>query len=256
MISGVGDDDLGRRALKRLRSSSIDVTFVAVDPQRPTGSVAVSLDAAGHASYRFHEHEAWDHLVWSTELAELASRCEAVCFGTLGQRSSQSRETIQRFVAATDASALRVFDINLREPFFELTIVQQSLELANVVKLNDDELAYLARELPLRAASATDQARELCQRFNLRLVAVTRGKQGALVVGDEVCFEAASQPTEVVDSVGAGDSFTAALVMGMLRGLDLQTTMEVACRIAEFVCRQSGGTPELPAPLVAKLSDI
>lgn len=249
MVSAVGDDQLGREALDRLRGSGIDVRHVAISPSHPTGSVAVTLDAQGHAAYRFHHDEAWDFLSWSDSLAALADRCDAVCFGTLGQRRPESRATIQRFVAATRPSVLRVLDINLRPPHYDDEVIQRSLELANVLKLNDDELRLLADRFGHSGKSQVQQAQAIRQRCGLRLVAVTKGSAGAVLVSEQEVIESPGVAVEVRDTVGAGDSFTAALVVGMLRGIELTTVAASACRIAEYVCTQSGATPALPSSI-------
>ena len=246
MVSAVGDDELGRRAMERLQESGIRLPHVAVNMQHPTGSVDVTVDAEGHPSYQFHENDSWDFLEWSDDLAMLANRCDAVCFGTLGQRSQPSRSTIQRFVSTTKRSALRIADINLRSPFYNDQVIQESLELVNVLKLNDDELRYLTDRLALRQRADADQAKEIRQRYQLELVAVTRGRNGALVVTEDSTFDVPGRPTEVSDTVGAGDSFTAALVAGLLQGKPVGGLVETACRIAEYVCTQPGATPQLP----------
>ncbi len=246
MVSAVGDDELGRRAMKRLQQSGIQLSHVVVNPQHPTGSVDVTVDSEGHPSYEFHNNESWDFLEWSDDLAALAHRCDAVCFGTLGQRSEPSRSTIQRFVSSTKRSALRITDINLRVPFYSDQIIQDSLQLVNVLKLNDDELRYLAKMLGLRTTAEAEQANEIRERYELELVAVTRGRNGAMVVTQDSTFDVAGRSTDVSDTVGAGDSFTAALVAGLLQGRPVGGLVETACRIAEYVCSQPGATPQLP----------
>ena len=134
MASAVGDDELGRGALKELQQRNVDTSVVAIRPE-PTGTVHVSLDDAGHASYRFAENTAWDCIPWKDALQELAARTNAVCFGTLGQRSETSRKSIQLFVQAVPKSALKIFDINLRPPFYDDDVIQQSLRICNVLKL-------------------------------------------------------------------------------------------------------------------------
>ena len=173
MASGVGRDDLGKRALESLHAHGVDTHCVAVI-DRPTGQVHVTLDAAGHASYEFAADTAWDHLAWSDGLQQLAARADAVCFGTLAQRSDRSRRTILRFVRETPAECLRILDVNLRPPFWSEAVVLESVRLANVLKLNDAELPILADMLRL---CGTDDALldQLVKRFSLKLVALTRG---------------------------------------------------------------------------------
>ena len=216
--------------------------------------MTVEVNAQGQPSYRFGLDDAWDHLAWSTELAELARRTQAVCFGTLGQRNPASRETIQHFVAATPAAAWRVCDINLRSPFYDESVIRQSVAAANVLKLNDEELPIVASacDVPGRGVDALAQ---LAIRFNLRAVALTRGAQGAILLRGDDSSDCLGTPVEVRDTVGAGDAFTAALVMGLLRGDDLEAINRRAGAIAAFVCSQSGATPPLPPALQRAFRD-
>jgi fructokinase len=248
VASRVGHDELGRRALAALSAHGVDTRSVGQD-ERPTGQVLVQLDGAGHASYTFAADTAWDNLVWSNELAELARRSDVVCFGTLGQRSAASKDTIQRFVRETPAAALRVFDINLRPPYWTPKVVFDSLELAGVLKLNDAELPIL-RDLLSLHGSDREVLHELCDRFSLGVVALTRGAAGSLLLnGAGECSDLSGSPVNVVDTVGAGDAFTAALVVGLLDGLPLGTIHQWAARVAAFVCTQPGATPRIPDSL-------
>ncbi len=249
IVSGVGDDELGHSALRNLKQSGIETGFVQIDREHPTGTVGVDVDTHGHASYSFNDDEAWDHIAWSDDLQQLASRADVACFGTLAQRSPTSRETLRRFIEATAPTTLRLLDLNLRAPFHDDDVIEHSLRLANVLKINDDELAMLAT----RYADGDDeavQAKQIADRFGLDVVAVTRGSRGGLIVrGDEVS-RVPSMPVDVQDTVGAGDSFTAALAMGLLRNIPLDTINRAACRIAEYVCTQAGATPPLPREVV------
>jgi fructokinase len=243
--SAVGPDDLGRRAIETLHLHGVDTSCVArVD--RPTGQVLVRLDAAGRASYEFAAGAAWDQVAWSDGLQQLATRADAVCFSTLGQRSEISRQTIQRFVRATPAECLRVLDVNLRPPFWNEEIVLQSLQLANVLKLNNMELSLLADMLRWRGADH-ELLQQLVERFSLRLVALTRGAAGAVLLGESgERSDLPGQPTLVVDTVGAGDSFAATLVVGLLDGLPFATINAWGNRVAAFVSSQRGATPHFP----------
>jgi fructokinase len=245
MAGGVGADDLGRRAIEALQLHGVDKSCVAV-VDRPTGQVLVELDAVGQASYEFAADAAWDNVAWSDGLQQLAARADAVSFSTLGQRSEISRQTIQRFVRATPTKCLRVLDINLRPPFWNEEIVMQSLRLANVLKLNDAELSVLAEMLGWSGADH-ELLQQLVDRFSLQLAALTRGAAGALLLresGEQ--SDLPGQPTVVVDTVGTGDSFTAALVIGLLSGLPLATINAWGNRIAAFVSSQPGATPYIP----------
>ena len=244
MVSGVGDDELGAKAIDALRSHGVSTTFVQTKAN-PTGQVFVNLDSQGRASYEFASNTAWDNLSWSEELDSHAKQMDAICFGTLGQRSEESREIIQRFVTSARADCLRVFDINLRPPFFEEASILESLRLANVLKMSDEELPMLQKLCGCNG-SDVDVMNDLARRFELIVVALTRGPDGATLIREGEKSIQSGVPCKLVDTVGAGDAFTAALVLGLLNGQDLDEINKSACEVASFVCSQSGATPVLP----------
>jgi fructokinase len=246
--TSVGNDELGRQAVKELQSHGVNADAVAICETAPTGTVQVAVDVAGKAAFTFAPDVAWDHVQWSEGIARLATICDAVCFGTLGQRSAESRETIQRFVGATPAASLRVFDINLRPPFYSEEAIRESLALASVLKLNDDELPILAAMCGA-AGSQVEVLAQLARQFDLQLVALTRGPRGAILLRGGEVSEAHGVPVAVKDTVGAGDAFTAALVLGLLRNDPLDEINRRACAVAAYVCSQTGATPTLPEAL-------
>jgi fructokinase len=248
MASSVGTDELGARALEELRGHGVDTRCVT-QIDRPTGRVDVTLDASGSASYDFAADTAWDNLTWSHELESLAARADAVCFGTLGQRCAASRKVIRRFLGATRPDCLRVFDINLRPPFWSEEVVLHSLELAGLLKLNDAELPVLAGMLGLHGGER-EQLDQLLGRYPLELIALTRGAKGSLLLSRTgECSELPGNPAKVVDTVGAGDAFTAALVLGRLGQQPLAAINDWANRVAAFVCSQPGATPHFTGSL-------
>jgi fructokinase len=246
LASSVGVDELGDRALDILRQHGVESACVARDAEHPTGRVDVTLDSLGLASYEFADDTAWDHIPKSDALDSLARRCDAVCFGTLAQRSSQSRETIQRFVKTTPFSALRMFDVNLRKQFYDAAVIDQSLRLATALKLNEEELPIVARLCGVNESHPSDAMRALMNMYSLRLVALTRGPNGATLLAgaEESTFPALT--TTVVDTVGAGDAFTAAVVIDFLAGLPLADVNAHANAVASFVCSQPGAVAALP----------
>ena len=248
MAGAVGGDDLGRRALAEFAARGVDVSAVAVLSE-PTGRVDVTVDALGHASYVFAPDCAWDNVPWSDSLEWLAAATTAVCFGTLGCRGAQSQATISRFVAAVPSPALRILDINLRPPFWSSDIVRDSLPLANIVKCNDEELPVVAEILGL-TGSPEAILRQLVDRHDLRLAALTRGAKGSLLItADGSASDLPGTPVDVIDTVGAGDAFTAAVTLGLLAGWPLSKLHAHAERVAAYVCTQRGGTPPIPADL-------
>jgi fructokinase len=257
VITRVGKDDYGREIIRRFHEMGLPETGVQVDETAPTGTAKVALSGDGLAHFTIQENVAWDQIAVTPEALVTASEAHAICFGSLAQRCEPSRNTIQQLVAAAPADALRVFDINLRQQFYSRDVIEQSLQLANVLKLNDDELPTLAAMFNL-TGSAEDHIERLAQTFGLRIVALTRGANGSLLyqrVNDEVRWsDCPSRPVKVVDTVGAGDSFTAAMVLGLLRKMDLDEINTIANEVARYVCSQPGATPALPIEFARRFS--
>jgi fructokinase len=245
LASRVGDDPHGHEILRRLQGRHVATDLVDIDNTLPTGTVSVTLASDGQPHYIIHEHVAWDSIAVTAASRKAATEAQAVCFGTLAQRSPASRTAVKTLVAASPADALRVFDINLRQSFYSRQVIEESLELANVLKLNEAELPVLA-ELFVLSGDARAQLAELARIFQLRAVAFTCGAQGSSLMIHGEWSEHAGTPTVVQDTVGAGDAFTAALVLGMLDGWPVPTIHQRASEVAAFVCCHAGPTPELP----------
>ncbi|MHB8898915.1 MAG: carbohydrate kinase family protein [Thermoguttaceae bacterium] len=254
MVSCVGTDELGDRAIAALADRGVDTSPVARSDRYPTGTVQVRIDAAGQPSYEITSPVAWDYIPWRRELEQLAAGADAVCFGSLAQRNPASRQTIRRFLAATRPDCLRVFDVNLRQEFYSDDILRESLELANVLKLNDEEAPRVAHAC--FGEPMDDPVDRLADRYDLRLVALTLGWQGAVLVSHGQRHRQPAPPTEIADTVGAGDSFTAAMVQGMLAGWPLSRIGAHAAAIAAYVCSQPGATPVLPPELTAPFAQL
>jgi fructokinase len=252
-ISAVGDDPPGHEILDRLRELGLETSFIAIDAQHPTGTVTVSLDN-GQPSYTIHEDVAWDFIPLSPQVIELARQADCVCFGSLAQRSPVSRQTIQSLLAQTRADALRIFDINLRQDYFDRQTLHQSLERADVLKINDIELLDLARVFghKLNRETPARFTRELFQSYGLDLIAVTRGADGSILYTPDGATREhpGYAPPKVADSVGAGDAFAAVLALGLLRGQPLEHINDHANRLASYVSSQSGATPLIPSGLL------
>lgn len=249
VVSSVGRDKLGEEVLKRLEELGIDCSFVVVDPDHPTGTVTVELDGMGKPSYAIHEGAAWDFIPLNRNLLNLATEIHAVCFGSLCQRSETSRKTIARFLGETPPQCIRVFDINLRRPHFNRKTLHTLLKESDVLKLNEEELAEVADLFGMKGSQG-DILSRLTERYNLRLIALTRGACGSRLYAQGEFVDHPGCSTAIVDTVGAGDSFTAAVTMGLLLGRPLDWISEHANRVASFVCSQRGGTPDLPSSLV------
>ena len=246
LISAVGDDLLGQETLMELSQTGVGDCFIQKTKKAGTGRVLVNLDLAGQPTYSIESNSAWDYLEWTDELESLAGLCAAVCFGTLGQRNESSRNSIRRFLQSTRGNALRVLDVNIRPPFCDQTLILDSLNLANVLKLNESELPDVGAMTDIKVRNVEAALSELAEKFQLKLVAYTRGADGALLLQDgAISHFRLDQPVKIQDTVGAGDAFTAAVVFGMLHGWPLDKMNELANRLASFVCTQLGATPPI-----------
>lgn len=256
MVSAVGpeSDPLAGQAIEQLRQRGVDTQALQRNPHE-TGRVIVDVDSQGKPTYTFSQHPAWDFIEWSDAVAEVARNTRAVCFGTLAQRAPTSRATIQRFLTATPVEALKVFDVNLRVDYWSDACIRDSLKAADILKLNDDELPVVARAagLSMQSNSASEELRVLGAlqvQFELQVVALTRGSAGATLLTREVVDHCPAPPTTVKDTVGAGDAYTAAMIIGLQNGWSLPKVNEQAVRVAAYVCSQSGATPDLPSEVV------
>jgi fructokinase len=250
IVSAVGDDPPGREILAQLGSRGLDASGIATMSSAPTGTVTVALDAGGIPHYTIHEGVAWDVIPWTAGLGDIASRADAVCFGTLAQRSPVSRATIGAFLDATRPDCLRVLDLNLRQSYFSRDIVRGLLGCSTVLKLNDDELGTVAGLLSLPGPETRVLA-GLLEAYPLTMIALTKGPTGSRLFGRGVDLGHPGFPVETADTVGAGDAFTAAMVTGMLRHKGWDEIGERANRIAGYVCSRKGAWPELPAELAS-----
>lgn len=248
IVSAVGDDESGREIFRVLDDRNLDRRHISVALSVPTGSVSVSLDAEGVPQYIIHENAAWDFISWTPRISELAAGTEAVCFGTLAQRSDVTRKTIRAFLDAVRPECLRVFDLNLRQSYYGREIIRSLLERSNILKLNEDELRVVAGLFSF-SGSESDLLHRLLDEYPLDLIALTKGRAGSRLFGRRSESLHPGFPVETADTVGAGDAFTAALVMGLLKKKNLDDIGEWANRIAGFVCSRKGAWPEIPAGL-------
>jgi fructokinase len=254
IVSAVGDDESGRDILETLRRHGMGSEYISIIPGVPTGRVTAVLDAGGVPEYVIHDHVAWDVLPSSPESSALAARADAVCFGTLAQRSPVSRRTIRGFLDGTKPECLRVFDVNFRQRFYGPEVVRDSLVRSRVLKLNEEELRTIAEMLSLPGAEGDILAR-LSDLFPLDLIALTRGFRGSRLFGRGAESAHPGFVVEIADTVGAGDAFTAALVVGLLEKKNLDEINERANRLAAVVCSRRGAWPERPDGLTKGRGD-
>jgi len=253
IASRIGSDALGREARSYLAPLPADLNSLQEDAKHPTGSVGVTL-TAGQAEYVIHEPVAWDFLEFTPQWKQLAAEADAVCFGTLAQREPVSRKTIHAFLAATRKECVRVFDVNLRKPFYTRGVLEDSLAKATVLKLNDAEMPQVLGLLKLDAGAPTAEldpsalrkgAHALLQEFPLQLVCVTMGGTGSLLVTRETFHQHPGIAIQVADTIGAGDAFTAALTSYYLQKAPLPVLNDAGNRWGSWVASQAGAMPPL-----------
>lgn len=241
--SRLGQDDLGAEALLRLADLGLSTEFIQRDVVHPTGTVKVEVDPAGQPRFQIAQPVAWDFLEWTPQWQQLAQRTDAVCFSTLAQRSESSRSTMRSFLLGARPGAVRVCDINLRQNFFDAEVVEASMKLASIVKLNHEELPRVMHLIGREHRTEKESARHLLASFDLQLICVTRGTSGSLLLSRQECDEHPGFKVKVADTVGAGDAFTAAMVHGYLRGASLAQINETSNRVGAWVASQAGATP-------------
>lgn len=245
-VSAVGDDALGNEIIENFKSKGLNYLLDKVP--YATGTVQVELDEEGIPQYNIKENVAWDNIPWTPDLEALAKDTKAVCFGSLAQRNIVSRETIQKFLDAMPKreDSLVVFDVNLRQGFYTKDILTNSMERCNILKINDEELVTVSRMFGYPGIDLQDKCWILLGKYNLKMLILTCGINGSYVfTPGNVSF----QPTptvKVADTVGAGDSFTAAFVASILKGKNVADAHRCAVQTSAFVCTQKGAMPELP----------
>jgi fructokinase len=247
----IGTDPLGREATAFLKATPLDTRYIQEDFSRVTGTVTVALEQ-GQPRYTIHEPVAWDFLEFTPHWLALAEQADAVCFGTLPQRSPASHRTIESFLHETRPECVRIFDVNLRPPFFSPEIVEQSLELATIFKLNADEMPQVLSLLGFPDSEGTtpdfllNGARQILDQFPVQLVAITLGAQGSLLITRRDVDRHPCYPAKIVDAVGAGDAFTAALTDYYLRAAPLSQLNAAGNRWGAWVASRAGAMPALP----------
>lgn len=251
VISSLGQDANGLEILRQLSRHHMSTELIQKN-DHPTGWVDVEISESGHPAYIIHEHVAWDHIQFLPETRQLAKTCDAVCFGTLAQRNPVSRKSIQDFLAATKENCLRIFDINLRQHYYSRDIIENSLQAATILKLNDEELEVL-REMFGLTGSTESALGKILDRWDLNLIAFTQGADGSIMINRKDVSCCPGIPVTIKDTIGAGDAFTAAMTIGKLYGLPLEKINRLAGKVAAYVCSQAGATPALPDSLINEL---
>ncbi len=247
-VSALGEDKLADATEASLAEHGLRYLMPRVP--FPTGTVQVQLDANGVPTYEIKEGVAWDNIPFTPEMEEVAHNCRAVCFGTLAQRSEVSRQTIHRFLEATPADCLKIYDINLRQHFYNKEIIQSSLMHCNILKINDEELEILAKMFGFSSLDTEDQCWLILGKYGLKRVILTCGINGSYVYSEGRSSYVETPQVHVADTVGAGDSFTAAFCAATLKGLSSIKAHKLAVDVSAYVCTQNGAMPALPDDLL------
>jgi fructokinase len=243
VASRVGNDELGEEAKRRLQNLGLSTSWIQIDPTNRTGAAQVEVDSKGQPGFQFTEPAAWDSLEWTPVWETLAQQADAVCFGSLAQRFPQSRKTIYSFLKTIRPEATRVFDVNLRQSFYSAQILADSTKRADIIKLNHEELPTVVQLLGFPFHDEESAAQWIRHTFHTKLVCITRGARGSLLVSEYAKHEHPGIRVHVADTVGSGDAFTAALVYHYLRGDSLAAMNEAANRMGSWVASQTGATP-------------
>lgn len=247
-VSAVGRDADGEEILRNFSERGLQADLAQVD--YPTGRVEVTLDREGIPQYNILTGVAWDHIPYSERLRQLAREARCICFGSLAQRSGESRRTIAAFLDETPKEALRIFDINLRQHFYDREVVTESLRRCSILKINDEEALVVSDMLDMGTRDIREVAEQLRRDYGLQATILTCGSRGSLVFHAGGVSELATPKVQVADTVGAGDSFTAGFCASLLHGCDVATAHARAVAVSAYVCTCEGATPRLPETLV------
>lgn len=243
-VSAIGNDKLGEDTIAEMNGKHLNHIFPSVP--YPTGSVQVSLDEKGVPAYDIKENVAWDNIPFTNEIESVARSCRAVCFGSLAQRNTVSRNTIRKFIESTPSGCIRIFDINLRQNFYTSNVIRDSLELCNILKINDEEIMLVSRMFNYDSSNIENVCRTIMEDFSLEMVILTCGTKGSYIFTKGGVSFMPTPKVNVADTVGAGDSFTGSFCAAILRGMPVAEAHKKAVEVSAYVCTQNGAMPEIP----------
>ena len=243
-VSAIGNDKLGEDTIAEMNGKHLNHIFPSVP--YPTGSVQVKLDEKGVPAYDIKENVAWDNIPFTNEIESVARSCRAVCFGSLAQRNAVSRNTIRKFIESTPSGCIRIFDINLRQNFYTSNVIHDSLELCNILKINDEEIMLVSRMFNYDSSNIGNVCRTIMEDFSLEMVILTCGTKGSYIFTKGGVSFMPTPKVNVADTVGAGDSFTGSFCAAILRGLPVAEAHKKAVEVSAYVCTQNGAMPEIP----------
>jgi fructokinase len=241
-ISALGSDKLADETIEALNEHQLNYMLPRVP--YPTGTVQVQLDEQGVPTYDIKENVAWDNIPFDNDIAKIACNCRAVCFGSLAQRNVVSRETIKKFLEATPADCMKIFDINLRQQFYTKEVICQSLKHCNVLKINDEELVLIGRMFDYPGLDMENKCWLILGKYDLDMLVLTCGTNGSYVFTPGQMSFQETPDVKVADTVGAGDSFTGSFVGSILNGKSVPEAHHTAVQVSAYVCTQNGAMPE------------
>ena len=249
-VSAVGRDELGQELISKFEEAKLNMVIPQID--YPTGTVGITLNESGIPQYEIREDVAWDNIPVSEELLALAQDTSAVCFGSLAQRNIVSRRTIQRFLEAMpdNRQTFKIFDVNLRQNYYDREVIGTSLEYCNILKLNDEELPIIVQLLGVEGCGDEEKCRCLMKKYSLDILILTQGSRGSYVFTEDETSFIETPKVEVADTVGAGDAFTGAFVGSLLNGKSVREAHITAVRVSAYVCTQHGAMPEIPESFI------
>ena len=247
-VSALGNDKLADETIEALKEHGLNDLLPRVP--YPTGTVQVQLDEQGIPTYDIKENVAWDNIPFDEDIAQIARNCRAVCFGSLAQRNVVSRETIQKFLDATPADCLKIFDINLRQQFYTQEVIRESLQRCNILKINDEELVLIGRMFGYPGLDIENKCWLILGKYNLDMLVLTCGTNGSYVFTPGQMSFQETPKVKVADTVGAGDSFTGSFVGSILNGKPVADAHRTAVQVSAFVCTQNGAMPTYPEELL------
>ncbi|MDA0780577.1 MAG: PfkB family carbohydrate kinase [Bacteroidetes bacterium] len=243
VISAIGADQEGKEILEVLIDKNISPELIQIN-DKPTSSVDVKLNSKGVPEYTIHENVAWDYIHFIDRIEQKVKEADVICFGSLAQRNMVSRQTIEKILKCCSQETIIVFDVNLRQDYYNLEVIEKSIQLCNVLKLNEEELPIVCKLLGIVSVNEEDQIVDLIRDYNLKLVAFTKGSEGSLLMTPTERSYIKTKKVKVKDTVGAGDSFTAAMTVGFVNGDSLNNLHQKALELSAFVCASVGAMPE------------
>jgi fructokinase len=256
-ISSVGKDDLGEKASKIAEHYGLDTDYISIHSTLPTGKVNVFLDKKGNPQYTINKNTAWDEIILQDNLKNILFKeyWDAFCFGTLAQRTKSNRELLYALIPELNCKNI-FYDVNLRQNYYQKEWIEHSLELSNMLKLNEEEVATLSELLLGKVASKEDFCHAMSSKYFLKIICITLGESGSIVYDGQNCFQVPGVKVKVIDTVGAGDSYSAAFLFSFLSGWNPRKCGEFANQVGAFVASQSGAVPEYSLELKEKIKGI